>query len=285
MSSQPENLASPTQSPTGSAAGDGASESKFSQKIATLAQNPRHRGAFFTEDATAKDLALVTAKYKDIKVYWLVDPQSDLIYDAKFFSYGGPVSMAMGEMLSSLVKGMKIDTACDVSLDEVESLLRDSPEAPATVQPKEEAFANLPMLLATAKETYPAAKALALASLQLKQQADQSRPRRTAYENLTEADQTWLKKSKDEQLAAIEEILDRDIRPGLNMDGGDLNIIDLEDGAKLTVRYQGACGSCGSSVGATLSFIEDAMRRQLFGGFQVVPVDTPDTFSMWGPPG
>lgn len=257
-----------------------AEERKFSRKIESLAANPRHRGAFFTEDATAKDLALVTAKYKDIKVYWLVDPQTDLIYDAKFFSYGGPVSMAMGEILCSLVRGMKFDTACDTSVEEIDNLLRDEAGVPATAQPPETAFANLPMLLDTARETYPAAKALALASLQLRQQAAQNPAaagaRRSAYENLTEADNAWLAKPKEKQLEEIELLLNSDIRPGLNMDGGDLQVLDLEDGRKLSVRYEGACGSCGSSVGATLAFIEDAMRRQLFGGMQVTPYNVPD---------
>jgi len=258
----------------------------FSEKIASLAANPRHRGAFFTEDATAKDLALVTAKYKDIKVYWLVDPQSDLIYDTKFFSYGGPVSMAMGEMLCSLVKGMKIDTACDISLEEIESLLRDDADVPSTELGAEASFANLPTLLATAKETYPSAKALALASTQLKEAAAQNPGlrKKTVYESLTEGDQAWMKKPKEEQLAAIEEVLTRDIRPGLNSDGGDLQIVEFNEGTHLKVKYQGACGSCGSSVGATLSFIEDTLRRQLHGGFRVEPIEIPDAFEYMSPP-
>jgi NifU-like protein len=252
-----------------------AEERKFSRKIESLAASPRHRGAFFTEDATAKDLALVTAKYKDIKVYWLVDPQSDLIYDAKFFSYGGPVSMAMGEILCSLVRGMKLETACETTIEEIENLLRDEPGVPATAQPKEAAFANLPMLLDTARETYPSAKGLALASLQLKQ-ATSVDPRRGGYESASEADAAWLAKPKQEQLDQIELVLNNDIRPGLNMDGGDLQILDLEEGSKLSVRYEGACGSCGSSVGATLSFIEDTLRRQLYGGMQVTPYNVPE---------
>src|SRR4051812_11567239 len=183
---------------------------QFSLKIESLAASPRHRGAFFTEDATSKDLALVTAKYKDIKVYWLVDPQSDLIYDAKFFSYGGPVSMAMGEILCSLVRGMKVDTACETPVEEIENLLRDEPGTPATVQPMEVAFANLPMLLATARESYPSAKALALASLQLKQSSSGLRPDRSTFESLTEADNAWLAKPKQEQLDQIELVLNND---------------------------------------------------------------------------
>lgn len=266
-SGSPETQASP-------AVGD---ERKFSRKIESLSANPRHRGAFFTEDATAKDLALVTAKYKDIKVYWLVDPQTDLIYDAKFFSYGGPVSMAMGEILCSLVRGMTLDTACDTSVEEIDNLLRDEAGVPATHQTPDVAFANLPMLLDTARETYPAAKALALASLHLRQQQAAGKgPHRSAYESLTEADNAWLAKPKQQQLDEIELVLGSDIRPGLNMDGGDLQVLDLEDGRKLVVRYEGACGSCGSSVGATLAFIEDTLRRQLFGGMVVEPVNAAD---------
>jgi len=258
-------------------AAENSEKPKFSQKIASLSAAPKHRGAFFTEDATSKDLALVTAKYKDIKVYWLVDPQSDLIYDAKFFSYGGPVSLALGEMLSTLVKGMKLESACAIAIFHLERLLRDAPEIPSTVVPAEEAFATLPLLLANAKEAYQSAKALALASIQMK--ASQPGPRKGAlgasatFESLTEADEKWLKKPKDEQIQAVEEILTRDIRPGLNFDGGDMQIKDLEEGYRLIIKYQGACGSCGSSTGATLSFIEDSLRRQLFGGMQVIPVE------------
>lgn len=244
---------------------------KFSRKIEALSQSPKQRGAFFTEDAASKDMALVTAKYKDIKVYWLVDPQSDLIYDAKFFSYGGPVSIALGEKLCTLVKGMKLESATAITIPQLEELLRDDPAVPATAAPAEEAFASLPPLLANAAEVYASSKALALATIQMK--ASQNGPRKTSFEALTAADEAWLKKAKDEQIQIIEEILTRDIRPGLNSDGGDMQIEDLEEGHRLKIRYQGACGSCGSSTGATLAFIEDSLRRQVFGGMQVIPVE------------
>jgi NifU-like protein len=245
---------------------------KFSKKIETLGQSPKHRGAFFTEDASAKDMALVTAKYKDIKVYWLVDPQSDLIYDAKFFSYGGPLSIALGEKLCSLVKGMKMDSATAITIPQIEELLRDEPDAPATAAPAEEAFASLPPLLENANEVYASSKALALASIHMKAAQAGGNGRKASFESLTESDAAWLKKPKEDQIQAVEEILDRDIRPGLNMDGGDMQVQDLEEGYRLLIRYQGACGSCGSSTGATLAFIEDSLRRQVFGGMQVIPV-------------
>jgi NifU-like protein len=252
-------------------AGDTVSR-KFSKKIATLSANPKHRGAFFTEDASTKDLALATAKYKDVKVYWLVDPQTDLIYDAKFFSYGGPTSVALGEMLCTLAKGMKVDSACAITVSQIEKLLRDEADVPATAASAEDAFGSLPHLLENVKEVYVSAKALALATMAMKVQQD-GKPRRSSFEALTEADTAWLAKPKDEQIKVIEAIIDKDVRPGLNMDGGDLVIRDLEDGQRLMIKWQGACGGCASSTGATLSYIEDSLRRQVFGGMQIVPVE------------
>jgi NifU-like protein len=245
---------------------------KFSKKIETLAQAPKHRGAFFTEDASTKDLALATAKFKDIKVYWLIDPQTDLVYDAKFFSYGGPASVALGEMLCTLAKGMKVESATAFTIPQIEALLRDEAAVPATAAPAEEAFASLPPLLNAVKEAYAPAKALSLATIAMKANSDGT-PRKSAFEALTEADKSWLAKPKDEQIAAIETIIDKDIRPGLNMDGGDMHIRDLENGERLLIKWQGACGGCASSTGATLSYIEDSLRRQVFSGMQVVPVE------------
>lgn len=62
-------------------------------------------------------------------------------------------------------------------------------------------------------------------------------------------------------LVAIEEILDRTVRPGLQADGGDVEVLEL-DGNILTVRYQGACGGCPSSMAGTLQAIEGILRTE-----------------------
>ena len=217
-------------------------------------------------------MALVTAKYKDIKVYWLVDPQTDLIYDAKFFSYGGAPSVALGEMICTLAKGMKMESATSFTIPQIEALLRDDAGTPASAAPAEEVFASLPPLLTAVQEAYAPAKALSLATIAMKAKNDGA-PRRSAFETLTEQDKDWLAKPKDQQLQLIEAIIDKDVRPGLNMDGGDMHIRDLEEGQRLKIKWQGACGGCASSTGATLSYIEDSLRRQVFSGMQVIPVE------------
>ena len=59
-----------------------------------------------------------------------------------------------------------------------------------------------------------------------------------------------------------EEILDRTIRPGLQADGGDLEIISFE-GNRMEIAYQGACGGCPSSYMGTLEAIENILRYEM----------------------
>jgi NFU1 iron-sulfur cluster scaffold homolog, mitochondrial len=63
-----------------------------------------------------------------------------------------------------------------------------------------------------------------------------------------------------EKLDLIQGMLDDEIRPYLQGDGGDLHVIGLE-GNVLKVHYQGACGSCPSSISGTLAGIESMVRR------------------------
>ena len=59
-----------------------------------------------------------------------------------------------------------------------------------------------------------------------------------------------------------EEILDRTIRPGLQADGGDLEILSFKNN-KVEISYQGACGGCPSSYMGTLDAIENILRYEL----------------------
>lgn len=59
----------------------------------------------------------------------------------------------------------------------------------------------------------------------------------------------------------IEEILDRTIRPGLQSDGGDIEVLGYESG-RLIVRYQGACGTCPSSAMGTLEAIRSILAHE-----------------------
>lgn len=77
--------------------------------------------------------------------------------------------------------------------------------------------------------------------------------------------------SDDPKLAEIEALLDERIRPYLAGDGGWLEILELAN-SKLSIRYEGACGSCPSSLTGTLMAIENMIRDEIDPDISVVAV-------------
>jgi Fe-S cluster biogenesis protein NfuA len=65
------------------------------------------------------------------------------------------------------------------------------------------------------------------------------------------------------ELQEIEAILDKTIRPGLQGDGGDIEVVHYDPESKtLEVLYQGACGSCPSSMFGTLEAIRGILQEE-----------------------
>ena len=240
-------------------------EEKFSLNFEEKATAIKHRGAYYQEDASEKGMALLEAKFKDTKLYWLVDLKEDRIFSARFFAYGGKLSLVIGETLCTMVEGLTVDEACSLLKTDVEAKLRDEPEVPAVPESKMKAFDTVEELLKIAKEQYPSAKGVAIASASIDKADFQS----TAELNLVA--QAWLGLTKEEQKAQIDIVLDEYIRPALMNDGGNVQVLDVTDGEKILVQYQGACGSCGSSLGATLSFMESTLRKHIYNELNVVP--------------
>ena len=75
-----------------------------------------------------------------------------------------------------------------------------------------------------------------------------------------------------EKYEAIEALFDKHLRPALMSDGGNIEL-DLVKGDEVIVTYQGACGSCPSSSGATLDGIERAIRQNVFPTATVIPTN------------
>lgn len=81
--------------------------------------------------------------------------------------------------------------------------------------------------------------------------------------NSTPVDQTEI-------LKQITDLLEYRVKPALAADGGGLEIIGFE-GLTLSIRYQGACGSCPSAIRGTLVAIENLLRRDIHPEINVIP--------------
>jgi len=59
----------------------------------------------------------------------------------------------------------------------------------------------------------------------------------------------------------VEEVLNK-IRPALQADGGDVELVDVEDGV-VKVRLKGACGSCPFSLITLQVGIEQVLKKEI----------------------
>jgi Fe-S cluster biogenesis protein NfuA len=86
---------------------------------------------------------------------------------------------------------------------------------------------------------------------------------------IPEEKEVVITENEDELLQKINEILNQRVRPYLASDGGGLEVLGV-DGNKVMIRYQGACGSCPSSISGTLAAIEGLLKKDLNPALEVV---------------
>lgn len=68
----------------------------------------------------------------------------------------------------------------------------------------------------------------------------------------------------------VQDVLDK-LRPFLQRDGGDVELVDVEEGI-VSLRLMGACGSCPSSTITLKAGIERALVEEVEGITEVVQV-------------
>lgn len=76
--------------------------------------------------------------------------------------------------------------------------------------------------------------------------------------------------SLTQQFVEVQEVLDK-LRPFIQSDGGDVELVDVEDGV-VKVRLLGACGSCPASTITLKAGIERAMMEEVEGITEVEQV-------------
>lgn len=76
--------------------------------------------------------------------------------------------------------------------------------------------------------------------------------------------------SENNMLEQVEEVINK-LRPFLQRDGGDVELVDVEDGI-VKLRLMGACGSCPSSTITLKAGIERALLEEVPGVVEVEQV-------------
>jgi NifU-like protein len=115
----------------------GAMWDEYSKKVSDLMDNPQNRGEFSEEEAKQRNAKLIIADFgaescgDAVRLYWLVDEETDKIIDAKFKSFGCGTAIASSDTMVELCKGKTVDEALKITNIDVEFAMRDNPDTPA----------------------------------------------------------------------------------------------------------------------------------------------------------
>ncbi len=110
---------------------------EYSQNVQDRMNNPRHMGEITEEEAEARGGRLIVADFgaescgDAVRLYWIVDPKTDKILDAKFKSFGCGTAIASSDVMAELTIGKTVDEAVKITNLDVEAALRDDPDTPA----------------------------------------------------------------------------------------------------------------------------------------------------------
>ncbi|MCH9811243.1 NifU family protein [bacterium] len=78
--------------------------------------------------------------------------------------------------------------------------------------------------------------------------------------------------SKEEQIALVERVMAKDIRPYVELDDGGVNVKDITKNGIVLIEYEGNCTSCHAAGSTTLSAITSILKAKVHKTVEVLPV-------------
>lgn len=245
---------------------------RYSKKLAAKIELARYSGFFTKEEAEARMLRFVEGKEGNIEegncviLYWLVDKDDGIISDAKFQAYGQSVLIGAAEAICELLIGKNYDQARRVSAELIDKHFRDRSEVPAF--PKE-TYPHLNLILEAIDHAADQCTDIPFADTYV------STPIPSEIgEVLPGGYPGWLELPLKKKIAVIEQVLDQDVRPYIALDAGGVSVLNLLNDKELVIAYQGSCTSCYSSIGTTLSYIQQIVRAKVHPDITVIPDTT-----------
>ena len=222
--------------------------------------------------------------------------ENEIITDAKFKTFGCASAIASSSVLTELVKGMSITEAANVSNEDIAKALGGLPKEKMHCsvmgrEALEAAIADYRGVILPMAEGEVVCECFGVTDLEVKRAVHESNLQ-TVEEitNFTKAgggcgkchdrleeiiqevrkdvarpvilDQRPKRMTNIQKIKMIEEVLEREVRPTLRKDGGDIELIDV-DGDFVTVSLRGACGSCLKSQTTLKEYVEKKLREQV----------------------
>lgn len=233
-----------------------------------------------------------------LRLHLKIEVDADQILDARFQTFGCTSAIASSSALTEIIKGLTLDEALNITNKDIADYLGGLPEAKMHCsvmgqEALEAAIFNYRGIPLTAHDEDEGALICRCFGI------SDAKIRRAIVENdLSTAEQVTnyikagggcgsclaeiddliasakveaLATTKEQatrplttvqKIALIQQVINEEVRPVLAMDGGDVELYDVE-GDRVKVQLKGACGSCSSSTATLKIAIEARLQERI----------------------
>lgn len=269
----------------------------YSEKVKEHFKNPHNVGEIKNPDAIGEVGNIICGDA--LRLTLRVDKKSDKIIDAKFQTFGCASAIAASSVLTEMVKGMTIEQASRVTNKDIANYLGGLPEekmhcSVMGMEALEVAIANYkgaPVKKELVGEEKIICKCFSVTDKKIVRAIKENNLRTVEQvTNYTKAGggcgkckpeiekllkEFWEKEvtksvrpqappkkklTNLEKISLIKDTIEREIRPQLKADGGDIELFDI-DRNRVYVKFLGTCLGC-PSTGVTLKTLVESKLRE-----------------------
>lgn len=263
---------------------------EYTEKVKETFLKPKNVGEIADADAVGEVGSIICGDA--LKLFLKVDKETGKITDAKFQTFGCASAIASSSALTEMVKGKTLDEALSISNQDIADFLGGLPEQKMHCsvmgrEALEAAISNYKGEQITRKEEGTLiCKCFDVTEEKIRKVAIENHL--TTVEEITNFTKAgggcgecipnieailrdiWSLKVPEKpvkpkkltnlhKIALIQEIVENEIRPGLQADNGDVEIIDIE-GSKVTVALRGMCTGC-LMADVTIKGIQEKLKE------------------------
>ena len=277
---------------------------EYTDKVMEHFKNPKNAGEIKDADATGQVGSLVCGDA--LKLTLKIDKDTQIIKDAKFLTFGCASAIASSSVLTEMIIGKTLEEASKITNQDIAGELGSLPEekmhcsvmgmealeaaiqsykqgGKPVVYEQESSSKIVCKCFNVSEETI--IKAIHTNKLttvedithftkaggacgKCKAEIQQIINKVLSCENPLPAKKQFKDLTIVEKIKEVEKVLNEEIKPRLNLDGGSIELIDIQ-GNIISVRMLGMCGGCVNAKNTIKSFVEKVLKEKLDSSLEV----------------
>lgn len=277
---------------------------EYTDKVMEHFKNPKNAGEIKDADATGQVGSIVCGDA--LKLTLKIDKETQIIKEAKFLTFGCASAIASSSVLTEMIIGKTLEEASKITNQDIASELGSLPEekmhcsvmgmealeaaiqsykqgGKPVIYEQESSSKIVCKCFNVSEETI--IKAIHTNKLttvedithftkaggacgKCKAEIQQILNKVLACENPISAKKQFKDLTIVEKIKEVEKVLNEEVKPRLNLDGGSIELIDIQ-GNIISVRMLGMCGACANAKNTIKSFVEKVLKEKLDSSLEV----------------